>query len=181
VSPADLRLHRLDHRADELDDATAFAADQMIVSLPHVHVLVQVPVSTESVLAHEPAFHEKIEVAIHGRPRGLQTVRLHGPQELLGIDMAMLSKDLVEKSQTLTCEPQPALAHELDEVLSLWDKAHDSNSFTAESLVVEHESAAPTPVCAASAPRRDSKTSGGRAMRTSIFATRPRARKRGPR
>ena len=134
MSAADLPLHRFDHRADELDNATAFATDQVIVMLPHVHVLVQMPVSTEPVLAHQPALHEEVEVAVDSRARGLQTVRLHGAQQLLGIDMAVLGVDLVEESEAFTRQPQPALAHERDEVLSLRAKAHGANFLTDEAL-----------------------------------------------
>src|SRR5215203_867373 len=68
VSAADLRLQRRDARADELDDAPATHAHQVVVLLPGVDVLVEEAPAAQPLLAGEPALHQQVEIAIDRGP-----------------------------------------------------------------------------------------------------------------
>src|SRR5690606_9208333 len=76
VGAADLRLQGVDARADELDDAAAGAADEVVVLLAGVEVLVDEATLSEAALADEAAGDHQLEVAVHRGPRHLGAARL---------------------------------------------------------------------------------------------------------
>ena len=116
---ADLVLHRLDAGGDELDHAPALAAEQMVVALPDVHVLVDVAARAELVLAHDTALDQQVEVAVDGGARGLDAVRLHRGEQRLGIEMAVLREDLVEQRGALASQSEAALPEMAEKAFAL--------------------------------------------------------------
>jgi hypothetical protein len=119
VSAADLRLQRGDSRAQELHHPAADRAYQVIVPLPAVNVLVEVAPAPEPLLAGETARHQQIEIAVDGRPRDLQAAAARRRQEMLGVDVIMLAKDLVEQGEPFGSDPLPPLPQEAQEALFL--------------------------------------------------------------
>src|SRR4051812_27043900 len=87
VGAADLALQRGDARAHELDHPPAAGADQMIVMLAAMDMLVEEAVLPEALLAGEAALDEEIEVAIDRGAGDLEPARLHRSEQLLGVDM----------------------------------------------------------------------------------------------
>lgn len=91
----------------------------MVVAQPHVHVLEEMSAAAQVVFANQTTFNQEVERPVHGGAGSLETVGLHGLQELLRVDMTVLLVDLIKKSQALYCKPQSSISHELDETLSL--------------------------------------------------------------
>ncbi len=119
VGPTDLGLQRLDSRTHELSDPAALPADQMIVSLTEVNVLVDVALPGQQLLANQTTLDQQFEIPIDRGARGLRTSPAHRSEQLLGVDMAVLGVDLVEQCQPLGRQTQAAVANELDEVFTL--------------------------------------------------------------
>jgi hypothetical protein len=120
VRATDLVLHRLDAGAHELDHAPALAAEQVVVALPRVHVLVEVAAAAELVLAHHAALDQQVEVAVHGGARGLDAARLHRTEQRLGVEMAVLREDLVEERGALASQSEAALPEMAEEAFAFW-------------------------------------------------------------
>src|ERR1700680_4478678 len=73
VSAADLRLQSGNPGAQELHHPAADRADQVVVPLPAVDVLVEEAPAAKPLLAGEAARHEQIQVGVHRGSWGLQT------------------------------------------------------------------------------------------------------------
>lgn len=121
MGPADLRLESRDPRADELDHAAAAGADQVIVPLPAVDVLIEEAAAAQALLACQSALDEEVEVAVDRGARDLEPASVHRRQQLLSVDVPVLREDLVEEGETLRSDPLPPLAQELEEPLFLPD------------------------------------------------------------
>lgn len=116
VRPADLRLHRYDARADELDHPSAAAADQMVVPLADVDVLVEIAIAPQPVASYQPAGDQQIEIAVDGGARDLDAPPQHRLQELLGIQVPMACEHLLEQGSALGGHPvsvSPEIVEEL--------------------------------------------------------------------
>lgn len=105
VRPTDLRLHRHDARADELDHPPAVAADQMVVPLAGVDVLVEVAIASQPVASHQPAGDQQIEVAVNGGARDLDAPLPHRLQELLRVQVPVACEDFLEQGSALGGHP----------------------------------------------------------------------------
>src|SRR3954468_20318151 len=124
VRPADLGLERGDSRAHELDHPAADGADQVIVVLPAVDVLVEEAPAAELLAGGEAALDEKIEVPIDGGARDFEAPSPHRRQERLGIDMLVLGEDLLEEGEPLFRHPLAAATQVGEELLLFADLSH---------------------------------------------------------
>src|SRR4028119_154231 len=119
MGAADLRLERRDPWADELDHPAAGGADQVIVPLPGVDVLIKEPVAPETLLARQAALDQQVEVSVHGGAGDLERARLHRVEQLFRVDVTVLCEDLVEESEALRGDPMSPFPQELQEFLPL--------------------------------------------------------------
>src|SRR6185369_2426670 len=117
VRAADLRLEGREAGADELDDPAAAGAHQVIVLLAAVHVLVEEAVALQALLARQAVGHQQVEIAVDRGARDLEPAPLHRRQQLFGVDVAVLRKDLVEQRQPLAGDTLSTLPQELEESL----------------------------------------------------------------
>jgi hypothetical protein len=124
VRATNLVLHRLDAGAHELDYAPALPAEQVVVPLPDVHVLVEVAAAAQLVLAHHAALDQQVEIAVHGGARSFDAVRLHRAQQRLGVEVAVLREDLVEQRGALASQSEAALPKMAEEALAFWVASH---------------------------------------------------------
>src|ERR1700724_544959 len=119
VSAADLRLQGGDPGAQELHHPAADRAHQVVVPLPAVDVLVEVTPAAEPLLAGKAARHQQVQVAVHRGPRDLQPAAPRRRQQVLGVDVAVLAKDLVEQGEPLGGDPVAPLSEEAQEAFFL--------------------------------------------------------------
>ena len=108
MGAADLPLQSLDSRTDELGHTTALSTDQMAVTLTAVYVLVQVLTPTQAMSSDQTGLDQELEIAIDSCPRGLEPALLHCIEQLAGVDVTVLTVDLLEKRQAFLREAQPA-------------------------------------------------------------------------
>src|SRR5262245_3350931 len=87
----DLVLFVLDHLAVKLDQCIALGADQMVVMLMVVVVLVACATISQTLFARQPAFMKQLQCAIDGREpdRGVfaldQIIQVFGAQVAFGL------------------------------------------------------------------------------------------------
>src|SRR5580693_2223148 len=124
VRAADLGLQRRDAGAHELHHPAAAGADQVIVALSAVHVLVEETAAAEPLLAREAARYQQVEVAVHRGARDLEPALPHGGEQAVGVDMTVLRENLVEQCQPLGGDPVAAVAQVPQEALELSRLAH---------------------------------------------------------
>ena len=84
-----------------------------------MNVLVEVAPAPQPLLAGETARHQQVEIAVDGRPRDLQSAAARRRQEVLGVDVTMLAKDLVEQGEPLSRDPLAPLSQEAQEAFFL--------------------------------------------------------------
>lgn len=150
MGAADLGLERRDPRRDELHHPAAFGADQMIVLLSGMDVLVEVAATAEALPPHQTTFDEEVQIAVDGRAGDLDVAFLQGGEELIGVDVAVLGEDLLEQGEALGGDPVASLPQELQETLSLSRMWHahvpiSSSDTSSETFAASARAARPAP------------------------------------
>src|SRR5688500_3829173 len=101
VGAADLGLQGGDPRAHELDHPAAAGADEVVVVLAGVDVLVEVAPAPEPLLARQAAGDQEVEVAVDGGARDGDARSVERREDGVGVDMPVLGEDLVEQGEAL--------------------------------------------------------------------------------
>ena len=112
VRPADFPLQGNDAGALELHHPAAVGADQVVVLLPGVQVLVAKAALPQTLAADQPARNEQVEIPVDGRAGDLGAFGPHRLEELIGVDVAMLREDAAKQRQSLRSHPHAASPQE---------------------------------------------------------------------
>jgi hypothetical protein len=124
VGATDLGAQRDDARADELDHPAAAFADQMIVLLAGVDVLVESVTRAQALAANQAALDEQIEVAIDGGARHRNAAAAKGGEERAGVEVDVLLEDLLANGTALGGHAQAARVDKVLEDSQLSGSGH---------------------------------------------------------
>lgn len=133
VGTADLGLHGEDAGTDELDHPAATPADQMVVPLAGVDVLVEVAVAAQAIAPHQAAGDEQIEIAVDGGARDLHSPFLQCHEELLGVQVAVAAEHLFQQRPPLGGHPQALLAEKIEKAATLLIEGHGALGYRSET------------------------------------------------
>src|SRR4029453_6951357 len=124
VGAADLGPQRHDAPADELDHPPAALAGQVVVLLAGMNVLVERASGTQPLPAHQTAFDEQIQVAIHRGAGNGDAAPAQRVQESSGVEVGVLLEDLLANGPPLGGHPETPLMDKVFEDFEFSRSAH---------------------------------------------------------
>jgi hypothetical protein len=124
VGATDLGAQRDDARADELDHPAAAFADQMIVLLAGVDVLVESVARAQALAADEATLDQQIEVAIDRSARHRNAPAAERAEEGAGIEVDVLLEDFFADGAALGGHAQAARVDKVLEDSQLSGSGH---------------------------------------------------------
>ena len=117
VVRGDFVLQRLDARLEELDDAPALIADQVVVVVARAQALVPVAGLADPQAAHDPGVDHQLERAVDRGARDLLVLGAQAHEQLVGLHVLVPAEDLVKQGMSLGGEleapPFQVLAEDL--------------------------------------------------------------------
>ena len=137
VSAADLGAQGDDPRADELDHPAAGLADQVIVLLTGVDVLVERVARAQALAAHQTALDEELEVAIDRGARYRHPAAAQRAEQRAGVEVLVLLEDLLADRPALRRHAQTAGMDEILEDSQFPGSGHGVMGLLRQCLIKE--------------------------------------------